>query len=443
MTIGTSMNDVTESVPVKRSLFNKPSWSKPQVVENSIDFFHRSHRTYVEIAAEEEHRRKRKVARKQREKALRADNDGREEKRRRVPSISEDDDDDNTSGEDHNILEKDKNGFAFNKAAVKSAARSPSPAKPSASPKSLSKRYEETITASRVEQEQKPKDLNIIDLEDGHNPASASEGGDDLVITVVKPAKPTEEDGFPASDEEFPELARKAREKARKKCLYSDTVATTPKPPQPAEENRSVQQTQPAHQSIPPPPPPDPVVHILITSRLENTAPLIIQRRLSQRLKDVRITWCQRQGFSPEAIASVFLTWRGKRLFDVTSCKSLGIAVDSDGNILTKGQKDILGEEDRQIHMEAMTDEIMKEYSNEKRRGASAEGSEAASQEVTEVGRKPEVQVKIILKAKGLNDFKLIVKPVCHDCVRRMYEHSAYITAVYSDIKDRQCFSYG
>ncbi|RWQ99545.1 ubiquitin-2 like Rad60 SUMO-like-domain-containing protein [Paecilomyces variotii] len=103
----------------------------------------------------------------------------------------------------------------------------------------------------------------------------------------------------------------------------------------------------------------DPIIQILITSNIENTMPLIVRRKMSQRLRDVRLAWCKRQGFDKDMTASVFLTWKGRRLFDVTTCKSLGIGRQNRAS--SQGLWDVsdeLGdkEESMQIHVEAVTD---------------------------------------------------------------------------------------
>ena len=69
--------------PLKRPLFNKPSWSKPQATVDTSDLFHRSHITYVSNAAEEAAGRKKKAAKHHQEPV----HDGastRPEKRRRI-----------------------------------------------------------------------------------------------------------------------------------------------------------------------------------------------------------------------------------------------------------------------------------------------------------------------------------------------------------------------
>lgn len=414
MVTESSTEGIKPSAPVKRSIFNKPSWSNPQPIGDTDDFFHRSNHTYLEIAAEAERKRNKKLSRKQREQIQDEPISGRAGKRRRVSDDSDDDGNSSSSDEDPYQNEKEANSKLREDVSDSKVPLS-NPAEPKASPKSLGERYEDTMPAHKPAEEQTALPSNIIDLEEVSEDLEAQENFDDRQITAAKFSQPPEEDDFIASDEEFPELARKARDKARRKRLESDIGCANLDPPLMAGDRGCLQPAQ----SIPQPtPPPEAVIQILITSRIDNTDPLIVSRRVSQRLKDVRLAWCQRQGFAPEFIPTVFLTWRGKRVFDVTTCRSLGIAVDQDGNILLKGQKDIMGEEDRQIHMEAMTDEILEEYKNAKRRVVVDEEEEdgdavaATATVAPPVEQDKESQVRIILKAKGFEDFKLIVKPV-------------------------------
>lgn len=404
---------VSKPTGLKRSLFNKPSWSKPQATTENVDIFRRSEQTYTDILAEEEKKRARKLAKKEKERAKQvADGAGREEKRRRISDYSKDN---NGRGRGSDSDEGDRSRRTAKKSVSippESSDRKPTPAiaDRESSPKSLSKRYEASITTAEFAQERVLPVSNIIDLEDEDTQCTSVAQEVDLESPQEISQKPIEDDDFPFSDEEFPELARKAREKAKLKRMRE-------KAPPPTELHSSTTSDQkPADRNMqqlkrtPTPPPPDPPVQILITSKIPNTNPLIVNRRLTQRLKDVRITWCLKQGFTEEATATVFLTWRGKRLFDVTTCKSLGIGVDADGNVAMKGEKDVLGEENRQIHMEAMTNEIMESY-KKARNGPTPEEAEQRDEEVDEPPKQPK-GTKIILRSKGYDDFKLIVNSV-------------------------------
>ena len=401
----------TESAPRKRSLFNKPAWSKPQALSNGNDLFHRSNQTYVDAAAEAERQRKRGLARKERERARLAESEGRAGKRQRISSDEEDEDEDSGSDENPGHTEDKKGSPSITKKIRENTPPPVSPQKPKNSPKSLIERYEAVIGAQVLDIERKlnAKPSTFINIEDDEDSSESPGRGNSPDIAIVNPPKPSEEDDRTASDEEFPELARQAREKARRKRLEEDIVVT-PDPPPSAGSEGYLQRSQSIHQSTPPPPPPDPVLQLLITSNIPNTESLIVNRRLSQRLKEVKMTWTQRQQFTPDFAETVFLVWRGKRCFNVTSCKSLGIAVDSNGNIRTN--RDSLEDLNGQIHLEAMTEEIFEACRKAKRHEVASE-EEKQAEEATVIEEEKVPEVRIILKAKGFADFKLKVKPVC------------------------------
>lgn len=413
MTIESTSKLPANGGALKRSLFNRPSWSKPQNLGSPADLFHRSNQTYVDIAAEAERKRKKKLAKKEGERVRSGVIEERAGKRRRISGESEDDNDDSSSDEACSHSEGLQDNAVRPIVQAERTIMPISPVERGASPKSLSKHYETTIPTKQEEPKPRSYPADVIDLEDEENDSKPQQDEGLRVTSIKPPQPPPEDDDFPASDEEFSELARKARERARRKRLEADIAFSTPDPIPSASGHGSLHRSHSGQQATPPPPPPDPVIQILITSSITNTEPLIVARKVVQRLKDVRVIWCERQGFSREFMNTVFLTWRGKRLFDVTTCKSLGIAVDADGNVLTKGQKDIFGEEDRQIHMEAMTEEILEEYNKAKRRGeVDGEEEDAASSGVAPIVQEQEAQVRIILKAKDLDDFRLKVKTV-------------------------------
>lgn len=88
------------------------------------------------------------------------------------------------------------------------------------------------------------------------------------------------------------------------------------------------------------PPAPNPVLSLLIHSPIPSTSPLLVKTRLNKRLKEVRHAWIKKQNDNlsmsnsstppPHEITNdnIILTWRNRALFDFTTPKSLGIAVD-------------------------------------------------------------------------------------------------------------------
>lgn len=390
------------SAPQKRSLFNKPSWSKPQALSNDTELFHRSNQTYADLAVEAERSRKRKLARKERKGVHQTSTGERANMRRRIFEAEDDEDDSSSEGSSNHSCHTE---IINSPARLKTGpvASSTSPQRPKHSPKSLIRRYEAEIRTTRKDQEQiqKPNALDTIDLEDEQDSLTSPRQEPIRKSAMVEPTASPDDDDPRVSDEEFPELARQAREKARRKRLEEDIVSTT---------TGSFESHQSLRQSMAQNSPPDPVLQIFITSDIPNTIPLIVSRRSSQRLKDVRLAWLERQDLSTDVTDTIFLTWQGKRVFDVTTCKSLGITVDTIGRISSK--EGSWEQEWEKIHMEAMTTKMLEAYKASKRNGDSQEDD--ATQEAVVVGHDHEAQIRIILKAKGLDDFKLQVRPVRH-----------------------------
>ncbi|KAL8680190.1 MAG: hypothetical protein Q9186_003602 [Xanthomendoza sp. 1 TL-2023] len=410
----TSHQASVSSIPrLKRALFTKPTWAQQDDSSSATDFFRRSDQSYRQFTAEEERKKQRKLARKLREQTHEDKDVEPARKRQRDHSESDSaNDSENSKGSDdvHSCGQR-KHDLQPEPVTNVAKTRTPStPSKPKSSPTSLLDRYE-TATAAKTDIANKQLQSNVIDLGDGDEDEDDRPDvhpEDIIEITATKRSEPIlGEDDFPPSDDEYAELARKAREKARRKRLEADVPRPTPQIDRPTQSG-SVQEPTP----VAPTPTPDPVVSILITSAISNTIPLIVNRKVSQRLGSVRLIWCQRQSFNSDFTETVFLTLRGKRLFDVTTCKSLGIGVDAKGNIVTKGRKDILGDEERQVHMEATTEEMLEERERAKRQEAQKQDEEEIeARENQPPVEKKEAQVRIILKAKGFGDFKLIVKP--------------------------------
>ncbi|KAI4095415.1 MAG: hypothetical protein LQ339_007260 [Xanthoria mediterranea] len=393
---------------LKRTLFSKPSWVQQDNSTSSTDFFRRSNQSYLAIAAEAERKRQRKQARKRQEQAHQDKDARRTHKQPRTPSVSDSaDDSDHSKIDDGRCSQPDKEQIIPLSPITQlpELKQLPIATEPESSLKSLSKRYESVTSTKETNGKSTLPPSNVIDLEDSDGSQSGHQDHVNQVATIKHSTPVEDDDDLPPSDDEYAELVRKAREKARRKRLEDDI-------PCPAIQKDRLSLVGSMNQPNPPPATADPAVSILITSRIPNTNPLIVNRKVSQRLKDVRLAWCHRQQFEPDTTEAVFLTWKGKRLFDVTTCRSLGIGVDSQGNIMTNGRRDILGDEEDQIHMEAMTEGILQGDQRAKRQDTeNAEHDEMEAHEQALAVKRKEPQVRIILKAKGFDDFKLIVKP--------------------------------
>ena len=419
------MSSDAEGKKPKKSLFNKPKWGAPKAITSDTDLFSRSNRSYESFKLDEAERKRKKAERKSQEKKNResresqAEGSPRKEKRRRVSSSK---DEGQEKGKD--VLEKadlkDKP-----EACDEKTIAPPESDNPPQSPQSLSKRYE-AACAQTKDDSSKPKSTTIIELDDDESNVVTPAQQEEIEVTTAQAEKSEpskaqgeEEDPIP-SDEEFPDLVRKAREKARRKRLEAEKPdISTPDQSQShsfgasglspyvgdASQTRSSKSAEPA---------PEPIINLLVTSSIPNTTPLVIRRKLTQRFKEVRLAWCNRQGFDDTFAMGVFLTWRGMRVFDVNSCKALGIGVDADDNVVLDGEEDAHGERDRRIHMEAMTQEMFDEYKLAKRRAAEkqlADRDEIEDEEPPPV-EKPKNDVRIIIRAKSLPDQKLLVSRV-------------------------------
>lgn len=230
---------------------------------------------------------------------------------------------------------------------------------------------------------------------------------DDDGYFAPPPIQLEEEDPL-MSDEEFPELVQRAREREKQKELERLSV------------NRSFGEKN--HMSSKPAalpvddifqdssaPEVDPIVEILVTSCMEGTNPLLVRRRLNQRLKEVRLSWCDKQSlngapFPPHMRPSIFLTWNGKRLFDASTCKHLGIKLGSDGRFSGDGE----GFDDSgRLHFEAWTEDLFMAYQNQVQ--SQQEGGEG--EEEAEETQEPADKIRLFLKGRDTEPFRIRVKP--------------------------------
>jgi hypothetical protein len=222
-------------------------------------------------------------------------------------------------------------------------------------------------------------------------------------------ATPLEEEDD-ESDEELAALARQARQR-RLQRTHAATPDTT-KSPTPREIASGSPHIGPLSAALP-----DPPVTILVHSQIANTNPLKVFRKLSQNLREIRLAWCKRQGFNESFTDNVFLIHRMRKVYDVTTCKSLGLETDAEGNITMKGAEGKEGCD--QVALEAVTQEIYdrmlaeKDREDAKRRDKWDPAADAgAEQEETATAPVAEELIGLVLRARGKPDFKLKVKPV-------------------------------
>ena len=393
----------------KRQLFNRPAWARGPVTnskdaqpKSSGDVFNRSAQSFQEILAEKERKHQRKTEKAQ----LKADKEARRKSARldRERERSREDEAGGSARKKRRITDEDYERYGIIRSPVvkkDSAARDDESRTDSSSPVKRPQRAPLTkITSQRAHAASEVIDLSDSD-EDGGPPSPAPQP-----IPV--------QDQSEEEEEAFPELAAAARERQRK--LMEEQKVT--------QQRHLETSTDPFSTQPDPAPPPDPVISLLVTSSIPNTEPLLVRRRFSQRLQEVREVWCGKQRLNP-ATCGIFLTYKLRRLYDVTTCKSLGIKCDSSGRLLVLDKYgDLTSEEDAsRVVVEAMTEDIFeqrkKARDEERKRLENPDQYEedgAATPNATgqkENSEPPAKEVlRILLKAKGYKDYRLKVKKV-------------------------------
>jgi hypothetical protein len=144
-------------------------------------------------------------------------------------------------------------------------------------------------------------------------------------------------------------------------------------------------------------------VQVLVTSPIAGTQPILFKMYITQRLGQVKDTWCRYCNLSEALASSVFLTHMNKRVYDVTTAKALGVTAD---NVNELGN----------LHLVAVTPELFEELKLQAAKpepvAKSIEEAADEAPEITPDDTAPKVKtIKILLKAKGHEDFKLEVRP--------------------------------
>ncbi|KZM23003.1 uncharacterized protein EKO05_0008245 [Ascochyta rabiei] len=389
--------------PKKRSLFKRAAWQDAAKKESEDIFSHSNE--FKDIVAEE-NRQKEEVKRKQAEaqrkaeeqqKRKQAETQEKKSKRRRVST-------------DYNepLLPQSGSGGSGRVTRSEDRARSRTPLSPTAPaipPNSLAARYD-TLARSTSSRDSKPRPV-IVDLGDsddegdgsdyksksfGDNWDDAPYGVDSKHDMAGRPSKglPLDDDGL--EEIQDPEIAAievraRARAAAKRAAAASGSKA--------------------------------PVAQLFIASELPDTAPLMVKVRIDSTIEKPREAWCARQKFTPEMTRNIFFTWRGIRLYDSTTIKRLGIRVDDHGNVSIEGDESNIYDETNlpKVHVEAWTDETLAQHKREL--AAEAEAARKAAEpypvveereptpEPTPVAQK----YRLYLKAKGMEDVKIQVKP--------------------------------
>lgn len=156
----------------------------------------------------------------------------------------------------------------------------------------------------------------------------------------------------------------------------------------------------------------NPVINIFIEPRIPNTLPLMVKRLYLQNFKGVRLAWCQqnieRNLLDKSQESDVIFTWRGRKVFDLQSCKSLGLELDEEG-LPTLEDSDGIPQRFDKVAIVATTEKIQ----SEERRNELAKKAIVMDEPKSSPQQPVENQYRVILRSKDYEDQKIIVKEVC------------------------------
>jgi hypothetical protein len=194
---------------------------------------------------------------------------------------------------------------------------------------------------------------------------------------VTDPIRPSEEEDSEEEDDYLRELKQRARDKARLQRLGVEvdrprtplafgpanirSPSTEQSRPASAHSLQDIGRTTPASEQED-----DPEVKILIQSEIPDTRSLIVKRKASQSLKQVKEFWCRKWGLDEATTKTVFFTWRGTRLFDSTTMRGIILKLKKDHRQQSLGFDDADDDDDEDVKdpsggnimIEAMTQEI-------------------------------------------------------------------------------------
>ena len=400
----------------KKSFFKKPTWATQAPVSESGDFFRHSDTVYDNILKEKERRRKKHAQKKQAKAGIAIADEGRDNKRRRI-SADDDDEEDGQSvsgtgsvdsrSEDLTKTEAEASENIPKARNLTAHSPRPSPSKPTLSCKPITSAPSQAIELGSDDE-----------TSQSHQPTA--EG---------KVRSPRQDDEISDEDDEYVlELKQKAREKARLRKLGTGSAngqmqaSRSPEPPQPQPVSSRNHLASPQRHAAPTPPPKrdEAIVQILITTKIPNAKPLLVNRKVSQSLQQVREVWCSRQNFDQDMTAKVIFTWREKRLYDTSTSTHLL-------NVLKKERARRMGglayddEEDPsegRIEVEAITKDMYEQRQLQRsREGKAADTDDAIDQDIqhdqsperSSTPKQPEYTV--VLKAQGFEQLQLKVRP--------------------------------
>lgn len=243
----------------------------------------------------------------------------------------------------------------------------------------------------RTRRKPSPFEAKSSRTNDACDPNIRSDSDDVEIIATepqAAPSQPPPPEDEEDSDPEIAALARTARENARRRYELAKKAGSP--------DGAIMEQ---GGCSLPPRP--DPAIQVFVTSCIPGTNPLIVRRKLSQNLQRIREVWCQKQGFDQAVAAQVFLTYCGRKVYDSTTVKRLGITVDEAGGLYRADDPYKEGVEN--VHVEATTEELYQAMKAEKARQYQAAQDQCFTTEGAEDEGESEAakeSIRVVIQAK-------------------------------------------
>lgn len=399
----------------KKSFFKRPTWATNAPLSESRDFFRHSDIVYDSILRDKERRREKHAQKKQAKAGSEVADESRDTKRRRIST-------------DEEIREED--GRSDSETASSSSWREATPTTDTTASRPKSPTTSSSLAPAR-NTAQPESSLTHTTAVESHTIRLDSDDDTGQVQAAAPkkiPAQISDEEVSEDEDEYLLQLKQKAREKARMKKLGTDpagrhsqasAISKIEQRPHPSSGNRP-QLAQPQMATTTSPKTDETIVQILITTEIPNTNKLLVNRRVSQPMQQVRQVWCSRQNFSEEMTASVIFTWRGKRLYDTTTSMHLL-------NVLKKEHARKMGglieyDEDDPSNGMIQVEAITKDMYDQKMMRRSLEGTEADANDTADTGVRDgqsrersttpqKAAYTVVMNAQGLEALYLKVRP--------------------------------
>lgn len=231
---------------------------------------------------------------------------------------------------------------------------------------------------------------------------------DDEGVTppIASPLQPVRESSVELVEDPRPQVSKEPQEK-EEEDEFAEYVRK-------AEEARKRQQA--SHGSASENTSSSGKVEILVTSTIEGSRDSRFKVFLDKPLAQVRSAWLAIQAKHkvnlPVDPSDLILTWKRTKVYNYSTLQNLGLRSYGDGVIADGYSRRGMNADGTQVHMEIWTPDMFKQWEEEEDYRRKVQAGELSDQEDTVAEpEEPEVKLKVILRARDLEEVKLTVRP--------------------------------